>query len=254
MTNISEYLEENHFKIHEISSELTDSLNKIDYNYIRKLLTKIGPAEGHSFFVDDWDIPPVNIQRAINAFKTSQEVFNIVSESKLVEVLIKNSDFFKEIISKETIPDFDKYLLKERHIDYLITLVRNHNLFSSLSDMEIKKYLTSRIDEYELAEKLRVELNSSVRWDERIILKDEVSKNKRKKYLANIGKGVIGGVLALGNISLGVIAGSSLTIPGINGASIPIAIGIANSTYTGLNGLMDSFKAIADDIKKESTT
>ena len=248
-----DYLDKDHFKVHDISSEFSDTLNSIDYNYVRKLLVKIGPPEGHSFFIEDWDVPPVNMQRAIDAFKTSQDVLSIVSETRLVDVLIKNSNFFAEIISKETIPDFDKYLLREHHIDYLVALVKNHNLFSSLADTELRKYLHSRIDEYELAEKLRVELNTSVTWSERIKLKDDVSKNQRKKYLANIGKGVIGAVLALGNISLGVVAGASLTIPCVNGASIPIAIGIANSTFTGLNGLMDAFKAIADDKKNSKT-
>jgi hypothetical protein len=100
----------------------------------------------------------------------------------------------------------------------------------------------------DLARVLVVELGVSVLWTERPKVTEETGM-RRLKLGALIGQVALGGALAVGNLSLGVIGGVITSIPGITG-SIQLTLGLIGSTYTGFNGLLSAIDKLSDALKR----
>ncbi len=53
-----------------------------------------------------------------------------------------------------------------------------------------------------------------------------------------------GGALAVTNLGAGVVAGIVVGLPTLGWGTVPIALGVANSTFTGLNAAADALRGI----------
>ena len=92
-----------------------------------------------------------------------------------------------------------------------------------------------------------VPLSVSVTWGERPKVDKSVGA-KRLQIGALIGKAAVGGALAVGNLSLGVLGGLSI-LPAIQPTNVPIAVGIVGSAYTGLAAAFDAVEKIGAVIR-----
>lgn len=216
-------------------------LDQLDYRRLRRIGVQLRdiPAPG-----EDWDFPVASLQGWIESYAAAVETIRITQESGLLSIMKDTSEEIRELLSTAIIPALDAQIVEPKNIDELIAYAKEHDRFK---DFDFERFSGSAPSREEIARVIVVPLNVSVTWGERPKVDKSVGA-KRLQIGALIGKAAVGGALAVGNLSLGVLGGLSI-LPAIQPTNVPIAVGIVGSAYTGLAAAFDAVEKIGAVIR-----
>jgi hypothetical protein len=216
-------------------------LDQLDYIRLRRLGSQLRDIPKPS---EDWDLAPGTLQRWIASFEASKQVFEVMSKSGLMQLLQENGDEIRTALSRNMIPAIDAEIADPATIDEIIASVKAHD---RVKQFDFERFRSDAPSKEGIAHALVVELNVHVPYDKR----PKVSKKtglKRLQAGTFIGQAALGGGLAVGNLSLGVVGGIITSIPAILGA-VPLTLGLVGSTYTGCNAVLSAVEKLAGTLR-----
>ena len=217
-------------------------LDRLDYRRIRRLgvhLRDIPSPHPH----DDWDIDPSSLEGWIMSYASTVETVQIAHVSGLLPLMKENSEEIRKLLSLETIPALDAQIVEQKELEELIAHAKEQDRFK---DFDFEQFSSKAPTGEEIARVIVVQ-QGVYGWDDRPKVDKSVGL-KRLQVGALIGKAAIGGALAVGNLSLGVLGGLSV-LPAISLTNVPIAVGLVTSVYTGLAAAFDAIEKIATAIR-----
>jgi hypothetical protein len=181
------------------------------------------------------------VVRIVDAHK---ELLDELVRSNVDEQLIKHGVVIRRGIYPSTIPQIDGYISTSYDLNQLILLAREQDRLSktALGRMYLEKISAEDILEFE--ERRQKAQSKPEKTD------DPAQKMaKRMKKVAAGIKIVVGGCLAVTNIAVGSLGGVIAGLPTLGLGTVPVAVGVATSTYTGLNAASDGLKDLATAIE-----
>jgi len=155
-----------------------------------------------------------------------------------------SSEEIRGLLSLEMIPALDAHIVAKEKIEELIADAKRPD---RIKDFDYERFSSQAPSEEEIAQVVVVQLNACLSWNERPKI-DKGTGLKRLQIGALIGKAAVGGALAVGNLSLGVLGGMSV-LPAIALTNVPIAAGLIGSAYTGLSAAFDAVEKIATVVR-----
>jgi hypothetical protein len=216
-------------------------LDQLDYRRLRRLGVQLRDIPAPD---EDWDFPCASLQGWTESYAATVETIRITQESGLLSIMKDTSEEIRELLSTAMIPALDAQIVEPKNIDELIAYAKERDRFK---DFDFERFSGSAPSREEIARVIVVPLNVSVTWGERPKVDKSVGA-KRLQIGALIGKAAVGGALAVGNLSLGVLGGLSI-LPAIQPTNVPIAVGIVGSAYTGLAAAFDAIEKIGAVIR-----
>lgn len=216
-------------------------LDRLDYTRLRRLGVQLRDIPKPR---EEWDLPPSSLQGWIQSYAATIETVHHAQSVGLLPLIKKNSEQIRDILSFETVPSLDADLVGEEVLAALIEDAKKENRFKEL---DIELFLSKTPTREELAQALRVQLDVTIRFDERPKVEERVGL-KRLQIGALIGKVATGGALAVGNISLGVLGGLSF-LQAVSPTNVQTAVGLVTSAYTGFSAAFDAIEKIAIALK-----
>lgn len=231
--------------IKELSTDLIHSLDRTDFNTIRKLSRDFEKhrqkLEGHYDFLSIDNIEE-NLTEAINTVLETRylyiQLLNELEKSNLTTIL----DKYSEVLRKSDIPLYDWYIYERLqgkfHLESMLFKARNEPTFTEDGGKRQLEQLKPEV------------IIDSLRSQE--LQNDNIFKSKwpkRLRIVAATGKIVVGGSLTTANIAAGLLAGIVTTLPTLGIGAIAGAVGVATSAYTGLNAACDGIKDFATAIE-----
>lgn len=216
-------------------------LDRLDYGRLRRLGVQLRdiPKPGQ-----DWDYPPSSLQGWIQSYAATIETVQLAQSVGLLPLIKEASEEIQGILSLETVPFLDALVAEKETLAVLIKDAKKEN---RLKDFDFERFSAMTPTREDLANALRVQIDVTVRWDERPKVEEHVGL-KRLQIGALIGKVATGGALAASNISLGVLGGLSV-LPAVALTNVPIAVGLVTSAYTGFSAAFDAVEKIAVALK-----
>lgn len=226
----------------ELKYSMSKALDRLDYNQIRRISVRIRNNESRlkatdeTPFLDDEFI----IEIALEAWSAHNELLEEVIKSQVGAVLLEHRDLIRSIISKDAIPEFDAAVSTPSEIDEMIKLAKE------------KDYL----DKFYLGKNLLINIAPDklyqliIEFSKEKIVKSEEIRAIRLKKIAALSKLTVGGLFTAVNLTLGGFTGVLTALPTLGLGTVAAVIGIATSSYTGLNSACDALKDFASTIEK----
>ena len=227
-----------------VRSELEDLggiLDRIDYRRVRRLGSRLRNIPSPS---GDWDVPPASLQGWIASYRASLDCLDIAAESGLQRLLQSQADEILSVLSRDILPAIEETVVDIKTLDELIMSAKDHDRIKGLSFESLQSRLPS---DAALARALVVQLDGSMRWDDRPRV-DETTGVRRLKLGSAIGQVALGAALAATNIGLGAF-GLLTSIVGLAGTQVQLTVALVGSTYTGFNGLLSGLDKVGDALK-----
>lgn len=216
-------------------------LDRLDYSRLRRLGVQLRDIPSPQ---EDWDFPPSSLQGWVESYSATIEAIQIAQQSGLLPLMKTSSDEIRGLLSLEMIPALDAQIVGKEKIEELIKDAKESDRFK---DFDYERFSSQAPSKEEIARVVVVQLDVSLSWNERPKV-DKGTGLKRLQIGALIGKAAIGGALAVGNLSLGVLGGMSV-LPAIALTNVPIAAGLIGSAYTGLSAAFDAVEKIATVVR-----
>ncbi|HEY0072963.1 MAG TPA: hypothetical protein VGB77_02600 [Abditibacteriaceae bacterium] len=242
-----------------LRNRAANALDKVDYNRVRRIHAKFetlqdqfyGPYDSMAFQehrLEDEQHTLLDV--ALELRSTYSELVEEVRRSGLSDVLLEDAEEIQQFISNEGLPIMDYWMLREmRHrdeafflLESMIYLARHTNL---LAETNLGTYPLQGLDPGRIARHID-EQEAETQQEE-----ESSPWPKRLKMTAAIGKVAVGGSLAAANICAGAFAGVVSALPTLGVGTVAGAVGVATSTYTGLNAACDGLKDLATAIESK---
>jgi hypothetical protein len=212
-------------------------LDKLDYSRLRRLGMLLRNIP-HIHEDQDWDFPPASLQGWIASYSATVEAVQMATRSGMIPIIGPKSDKIRALLLPAIIPSLDAYIVPREGSEEMIALAKEYRGFENF---DFEKFSSNAGSREEIARAVVVMLDESVPYRDCPKVDEKVGF-KRLQIGALIGKAATGGALAVANFSLGVLAGLSV-LPTLVG-SVPIAVGIIGSAYTGLAAACDAVEKI----------
>jgi hypothetical protein len=236
--------EENAKKIEDLAKKIDrpvrDALDRLDHNRTKRLAVTIRDTldqlEGYRFEESKRDIPGTELPPYglfVSARNTHAEVLDEVRRSGLEDVLRANASSLRQVISRDTLPQMDSEAVPLAEVDEMIKLTREQDL---LSETDFGRQWVYQ----------PITINIQVGVPPQPPTGPATPKHERDHIRSVTGwmKVLSGGALAVTNLGAGVVAGIVVGLPTLGWGTVPIALGVANSTFTGLNAAADALRGI----------
>jgi hypothetical protein len=181
------------------------------------------------------------VVRIVDAHK---ELLDELVRSNVDEQLVKHGSVIRRGIYPSTIPQIDGYISTSYDLNQLILFARERDNLSetALGRLYLEKISAADILEFE--ERRQKAQSKREKTDDRAL-----KTAKRMKKMAAGIKIFVGGCLAVTNITVGSLGGVIAGLPTLGLGTVPVAVGVATSTYTGLNVASDGLKDLAAAIE-----
>lgn len=231
--------------------EIIAALNQTDFNRTRRILLtfeELLVEYSSDAMRTEGDVAELSI----TTWVTYREFLDELDRSGLAGILLERSDEIQRLVREQRIPHFDQVWARD-HLHHLAGEL-------TVEDMVMFAANDNLLREYMLGRRLLVEISiGRLSRDPDINPAVEVSPPpaeaqtesrlpNRLKKIAAMGKMAAGGGLAAANVCAGVTIGIASLLPTLSIGTIAGAVGIATSTYTGLNAACDALRDLAETL------
>jgi hypothetical protein len=223
---------------------LTRALDKLNYGRLRYLGNRFRDADN----MPESEHPNDDLLRYLPLRQDYIQLLDELSDAGVLEVIVEKGDEIRDLVSPATMPAIDAEVVHPMRLRGIMENARKTNLVSlTRGGRQYVEQITS--------ERVIAAIRQPAETVDR-------QKKRLPKYLRLIGasgKIVVGSSLTVANVSLGVMAGVVGALPTLGLGTVAAAVGIATSTYTGLNSACDALKDLASaldesDAPTESTS
>jgi hypothetical protein len=231
---------------HEFREQFEDVienlLQRTDFNRVSRIAKQFGRLRRESDIDGSF-----GLHHILEARRMSAELFDELERTGLLAFLACHGSQIRRFVSRDTLPVIDAGLASGHEIDDMVCRGRESDLMKSLFDA--RRLRTMDADE-------SARIIASLVSGGRTKYKDGEHASRwarRMRLFSATGKLVLGGAFASANLTLGSLAGVVTALPTLTLASLNAAVGIASSTYTGLNLSLDAVKEFAAALEDNQT-
>ena len=206
------------------------ALDRLDHNRIKRLGKEIHETslvfenllyEAHSVPAGHWQLPAWPI---VTAGNIHAQLLDELERSGMEAILAQNSTALRDVISRTTLPQIEAEVASDKEIDEAIQLAREQD------------YLTGT--------------GFGRRWLNQLmivnVLAIQAPARPPSPESAQAGRGLVrtvlgwtrvlaGGAMTASNAGLGIFGGVIGTLPALGLTTVPVAVGVAGSIFSGLN-------------------
>jgi hypothetical protein len=225
-----------------------EALDRVDQNRVKRLARSFAIIRDELIIAEIKQDPFDQLRQAdlvhvLHAVETYRELLNELDKSEVSLHLIKHQNKLRQILSRSVIPEIDGYIVSERELDRIITLVREQEgaADARLGREYLEKLVAADILELE-DDETDPTLETSAKKDFSSIL-----ARRLKKIAAGLGTAT-GGLMMASNLGLAVLSGVLSTLPTIAPATVPPVVGILASLGGGATLVGVSLKDLASVI------
>ena len=211
-----------------------DIFKNINYGQLIELSQKI--KVGACKKLDDPDLTPSDIKRALDAFKVCLELAVIVKESEIAAILLEQSKNIKKVLEGYSIPEIDAQIISKDELKKLVEFAESKDLTKMLLDINKDSLNEKKLESY-------LNINYDVP-DASKLTPDQ--HDRRQAAFLIMNKALSGGLLTCGSIGLGALSGIVSTIPTLTNPTFPLFPGLIISTYTGINGILSALEDLSN--------
>jgi hypothetical protein len=219
----------------EFEKRLWRPLELVDYNYIRRISSHLRGLRSLFHSRDT----RVGLYEITAIYDAHIALFNQLQNSGLEEVFEEEDKVLRSRIIRHVLPAAEADVVNTRELESVLATVKeapeHHNrsqLLSAVTPDTIEEYIyaSGAEDGGKLGESNTLP--------------------RRLKIVSAAGKFALGGLFASANLGLGAFAGVVSALPTLTLGTVSAAVGVAASTYTGLNTSLDALKDMAAAIER----
>ena len=229
----------------ELRTPLDLALSRLDINHLRRLsmrLSNIRDELQYDRRIRDRD--EARLPLVLDARETYGALLDEIARSGVQDTLLEQRNRIREVVSEFTLPQIDAYYIHPSEVNYMIQLTKEKD---ELSETNLGKTLLQKLSPDVLVTPQEPNNESKESPDEK-----REQKAHRLRSAAAWLKVSSGGGLAAANLTLGAVAGVVSALPTLGLGTVAAVVGIATSTYTGLNAASDALKDMASNLERKS--
>lgn len=219
-------------------------LDRLDLNHVRRLAKRISHNRNRLVydrrgrFRDEVSLPLV-----LDIREAYEELLNEITDSGVQDILMERRGQIRDVISEFTLPQVDAQYIHPYELKQLIQLAKEKD---NLSETNFGKTQLEKLSPDVLAVPEEPPDESKESRKE-----NRERKVRRLRSAAAWIKISTGGGLAAANLTLGALAGVVSALPTLGLGTVAAVVGIATSTYTGLNAASDALKDMASNLEQK---
>ncbi len=230
---------------------LTRALDKLNYGRLQFLGRRFRDTQDLDEQVgvlDDYDVDllryEIDLLRYLPLREDYIQLLDVLSDAGVLEVIVEKGDEIRDLVSPASLPAIDAELVDPGRLIDIMGFARKANLVSSTRGgrQYVEQITTERVI-------------AAIRQPAETV---QGQKKKRlPKYLRLIGasgKIALGGSMAVTNVALGTLIGVVSALPTLGFGTVATPLGLAISTFTGLNWACDGLKDLASALNGADAT